>query len=199
MANVQHPGFAPITKGGATVELVRLLVASNPTDRIGKGDAIDENGGAGNYIAHTTEDGEIYSVMWGGASYVSGGERLERQALPGGTTYSGSAVDNPNASFIYCVEDLVANRFRASCDEALLATDRGLNFNMVLTVCTDQLSLHELDATNRDTTATRPWRLHDFVLGDPKSDPTLADAHLIVTANAGKRDPGLEPGGSLGI
>lgn len=200
MANVQHPGFLPYSKGGTTVELVRLMVASNPTDRITIGDAIDENGGAGDYIAHTTEDGEVYSVMVGGASFIdsSTNARVERQALPAGTTYSGTTVNNAAASWIYCVEDMVNTRFRASVDEAILKTDLNLCYNMVLTISTGSFSQHELDATNKNTTATQPWRLQDFVLGDPKVDPTLADCHVICRANAAERDPALERGGSLG-
>jgi hypothetical protein len=78
MANVQVAGFHPHTKGNQTVELVRKRVLTNNTDRICKGDALDAVAGTGDVYAHTTETGEIYSVQWGGASYIANGERLVR-------------------------------------------------------------------------------------------------------------------------
>lgn len=200
MANVQVPGFVPYTKGNQTVECVRKQVASNNTDRICKGDAVDSVGGSGAVYAHTTEAGEVYSVQWGGASYMSGSERLERPALPAATTYSGTGVNPVDASYIYCVDDMVNTKFRASVDEALALTDLGLNYQMVLTVGTGSFSKHELDATSRNTTATLPWRALDFAPLDYVNfnDITAADAHVIVLANAGLREPALELGGSEG-
>lgn len=198
MANTQAPGFAPVLRGGHTVDLVRKLVLTNNTDRICKGDAIDSVGGSGDVYAHTTEAGEVYSVMWGGASYVASGERVDRMALPAATTYTGTAVDNSRASYIHVVEDTVTTRFRCSVDEALALTDLGLNYAMVLTVGTGNYSKHELDATGRAVTATIPWRVNDFVIGDPTSDPTAADAHVIASINAGLRSPALELSGSDG-
>lgn len=198
MANIQYPGFLPVSHGSGTVECVRKLVLSNNTDRIAKGDAIDATT-AGDVIAHTTEDGEVYSVMLLG-SYVASGERLERTFVPAATTYSGTAVNNERATYIHVVEDIVNTRFRASCDEALALTDLDLNYAMVLTVATGNFSLHEVDATGRAVTATLPWRAEDFIIGDPKVDPTLADAHLLWRVNAGNgRNPALEIGGSLGL
>jgi len=198
MANVQHPGFLPVSHGSETVECVRKLVLTNNTDRIAKGDAIDATA-SGDVIAHTTEDGEVYSVMMLG-SYVANGERLERTFVPAATTYSGTAVNNERATYIHVVEDIVNTRFRASIDEAVALTDLNLNFAMVLTVATENFSLHEVDATGKNTTATLPWRLEDFIIGDPKVDPTAADAHCLFRVNAGNgRNPALEIGGSLGL
>lgn len=200
MANTQLGGFQPYTKGNQTVELVRKRVLTNNTDRICKGDAIDSVGGSGDVYAHTTEAGEVYSVQWGGASYVSGGERLERQALPAATTYTSTGVDPSNASYIYCVDDMVSTKFRASVDEAIALTDLGLNYAMVLTVGTGSFSKHELDATGRAVTATIPWRVTDFApLSLPQfNDIDAADAHVICQVNAGLREPALELSGSDG-
>jgi hypothetical protein len=200
MANVQHPGFLVHSKGGTVPELVRLQVGDNNTDRIAIGDALDEGGGNGLVIAHTTEAGEVYSVMIGGASYIdsSTGARVDRQALPAATRYSTSGVAPADASYVFGVEDMVNTRFRASVDEAIALTDVNLNYAMVLTVTTTNFSKHELDATGRATTATIPWRMQDFVIGDPKVDVTLADAHVICRANAAERDPALERSGSDG-
>lgn len=197
MANVQVAGFQPIHKGGQTCEMHRKRVLTNNTDPIAKGDALDTSGD-GAVIAHTTEAGEVYSVQWGGASYMSGQERLERRVLPAATLYTSSGVDPANASYVYAVSDTGTQSFLASIDEAVALTDIGLNFAMVLTVATGQYSLHELDATGKATTATIPWRCQSIVTGNPKSDPDAADAQVIVKINAGWLDPELESSGSLG-
>jgi hypothetical protein len=197
MANVQVAGFQPRSKGNQTVELVRLRVLTNNTDPIAKGDALDF-AATGDVIAHTTEAGEVYSVQWGGASYYASGSRVERNVLPAATLYTSSGVDPINASYVYGVDDMVNTKFTASIDEAVALTDRNLNFAMVLTVATGDTSLHELDATGKNTTATIPWRFLDFVLGDPTSNPDEADAKVVVLANAARREPALELSGSEG-
>lgn len=197
MANVQVAGFQPRSRGAQTVSLVRKRILTNNTDRIAMYDALD-NVNDGNIIAHTTEAGEVYSVMGGPASYIASGLRIERNALPAATTYTSSGVDPANASYIMIVEDMVNTQFTASVDEAIAMTDLGINYQMVLTVATGDFSLHELDATSRADTATIPWRVTDFVLGDPTSDPDAADAKVICHVNAGKREGALEPSGSLG-
>jgi len=201
MANTQIPGFIPVSRGGTTVECVRMRVLTNNTTAIFKGDALD-NVSTGDAIVTATADGEVYSVQWGGASYwqASTGERLERKYLPATTLYTGTLNDEFDASYVYGVDDMVHTKFKASVDEAIVITDQGINYQMVLGTgsTTTGLSAHELDATSRGTTATHPWRVLEFVIGDPKSDPELADAAVFCKANAGKRDPALEPGGSLG-
>ncbi len=201
MANTQVAGFQPYSKGNQTVELVRKRVLTNNTDRICKFDAIDNAAGTGDVYAHTTEAGEVYSVMGGGASYVDTTGRVERLALPAATLYTSSGVDPENASYIYCVDDMVNTKFKASIDEAVALTDLGINFQMVLTVGTGSYSKHELDATSKAVTATIPWRFLDFAPLDlPRfNDPDAADAHVICLANAGTREPALEGSGSLGI
>lgn len=201
MANTQLGGFQPYTKGNQTVECVRKRVLTNNTDRICKGDAIDTVGGNGDVYAHTTEAGEVYSVQWGGASYVTAADgRIERMALPAATLYTSSGVDPANASYIFCVDDMVNTKFKASVDEAIALTDLGLNYAMVLTVGTGQYSKHELDATGRAVTATIPWRVLDFApLAPPHfNDIDAADAHVICVVNAGLREPALELSGSDG-
>lgn len=198
MANVQIAGFQPRFKGGQTVALVRRRVLTNNTDRIAMYDALD-NVSDGNVIAHTTEAGEVFSVMGGPASYIASGQRIERNALPAATLYTSTGINPANASYIMCVEDTVATQFTASVDEAIALTDIGINYNMVLTVATGDFSLHELDATSRGTTATLGFRVMEFVIGDPTSNPDEADAKVVCMVNAGKREPALEAdNGSLG-
>jgi len=201
MANVQVNGFHPISKGGQTCELVRKRVLTSNTDPICKGDALDTSSD-GAVIAHSTEAGEVYSVQWGGASYMSGQERLERRHLPATTTYTSSGVDPANASYVYAVADTGTQSFLASIDEAVTLDDIDINFQMVLTVgnTTSGWSNHELDATSKATTATIPWRLMHIVSAkeNPKNDPDAADSQVIVKINAGRRDPELEPSGTLG-
>lgn len=201
MANIQVAGFQPYTKGNQTVELVRKRVLTNNTTAIFKGDMVD-NATGGDVIVSATANADNYSVQWGGASYVSGSERLERKYLPATTLYTSSGVDPANASYVYCVDDMVNTKFRASVDEAIALTDLGINYQVVLGTgsTTSGLSAHELDATSRNTTATFPWRVLDFAPICPPHfvDIDAADAHVICVMNAGNREPALEPGGSLG-
>lgn len=201
MANVQVAGFQPIHKGGQTCEMTRKRVLTNNTTAIFKGDALDTSSD-GAVIVTATTDGEVYSVQWGGASYMSGQERLERRHLPAATLYTSSGVDPANASYVYCVADTGTQSFLASIDEAVALTDIDLNFAMVLGTgsTTSGLSGHELDATGKATTATIPWRLQHIVTAkeNPRNDPDAADSQVIVKINAGRRDPELEPSGTLG-
>lgn len=198
MANVQVPGFIPYAKGGLTCETRRMRVLSNATDPICKGDALDA--GSGCVIAHTTENGEVYSVQWGGATYIDAdGNRIIRPRLPAATVYSGTTVENALAAYVYGVNDMVTQQFRASVDEAIVNAGQHDNYAMVLTVSTTNFSAHELDATGAGTTATLPWRVIEIIKGDPKSNPDQADAHVVCMVNAGRREPALEPdNGSLG-
>lgn len=199
MANVQLPGFIPISRGGMTVETERKRVLTNNTTAIFKGDLVD-NGTGGDLFVLADLNQDMYSVQWGGASYVSGGERLDRKYLPATTLYTSSGNRPGNASYIYTVCDLPTQQFRASIDEAIVTAGLGVNYKVVLGTgsTTSGLSGHELDATTPATTATFPVRVLDFVDDDPKNDPDSADAHVKCMVNAGNREPALEPGGSLG-
>lgn len=199
MANTQLPGFIPHTKGSQTVELVRKRVLTNNTTAIFKGDWLDSVT-TGDVIVNASAVADGYSVQWGGASYMSGQERLERRYLPATTLYTSTIVDPYNASYVYCVDDMVSTKFKASIDEAIVLDRCGENFKVVLGTgsTTSGLSGHEVDATTPAVTATFPWRLLDIITGDPKSDPDAADAHCVFLCNAGNREPALEPGGSLG-
>lgn len=199
MANVQMAGFTPNVRGGGTPEMIRKRVLTNNTTAIFKGDALDD-AGAGAVIVTATTNAAIYSVQWGGASYMVGSERLERKHLPAATLYTSTGVDPSNASYVYCVKNMQTQDFIATVDAAIALTDLNLNYVMALGAgsTTSGLSGHELTATGKATTATFPWRVTDFVLGDPKSDPDLADCKVICMANAGRREPALEIGGSLG-
>ena len=201
MANTQLPGFIPYTKGNQTVELVRKRVLTNNTTAIFKGDMVD-NVTTGDVIVSASASVDNYSVQWGGASYMSGNDRLERKYLPAATLYTSSGVDPSNASYVYIVDDMVNTKFKASVDEAIALLDLGINYQVVLGTgsTSSGLSGHELDATSRGTTATLPWRVIDFAPLDyvQHKDVDAADAHVVCIMNAGNRESALEPGGSLG-
>jgi hypothetical protein len=199
MANVALSGFQPESRGGMTTELVRKRVLTTNTTAIFKGDALDAPN-TGDVIVTATTNAAIYSVQWGGASYISSGDRIERVYLPASTAYTSSGVDPANASYVYCVANMQTQVFLASVDAAIALTDLNLNYLMTLGAgsTTSGLSGHLLTATSRATTATFPWRATDFVLGDPKSDPDSANCKVRCMANAGRREPALEIGGSLG-
>lgn len=199
MANVQIAGFHPVSRGGLTVLCTRKRVLTNNTTAIFKGDACDSTTN-GDVIVTATANAAIYSVQWNGASYISNGDRVEKRYLPATTLYTSSGVDPDNASYVYVVKDVPNTRFKASVDAAIVLAGLGVNYNMTLGAgsATSGWSGHELTATGAATTATFPWRVTDFVLGNPKSDPDAADAHVYCMANAGRREPALEIGGSLG-
>lgn len=199
MANVAMAGFQPESRGGMTPEMVRKRVLTNNTTAIFKGDALDATT-AGDVIVTASATAAVYSVQWGGASYISGGDRLERRHLPAATLYTSTGVDPSNASYVYAVANMQSQVFTATVDAAIALTDLNLNYNMTLGTgsTTSGLSAHVLTATSRATTATIPWRVVDFVLGDPKSDPDAANCKVRCMANAGRREPALEIGGSLG-
>lgn len=201
MANVQIPGFHPLSKGAQTVELTRMRVLDNNTTAIFKGDALDFQTG-GDVIVTATANAAIYSVQWGGASYkdATSGDRVERRYLPAATRYTGTAIDAADASYVYGVKDMPNTEFKASCEGALTRAECGINFKMVLGTgsTTSGWSGHEIDETTPATTATFPWRFVDFIYGNPKNDISAADCHMRLLANAGRREPALEIGGSLG-
>lgn len=201
MANVAHPGFAPVMKGNQTVELTRKRVLTNNTTAIFKGDAV-VNATTGDVAVTTATTTSAYSVQWGGASYLnSGGDRIERKYLPAATTYTSTTVDPYNASYVYIVDDMVSTKFRASIPGATVLDRAGENYKMVLGAgsTSSGLSGHSLDSATPATTATFPWRMMEHVIGDPKCDPDgSTNVHVICMLNAGSREPALEIGGSLG-
>lgn len=194
MPNLQFPGFAPAKKTTAgTIVYQRRHVATNNGTAIFLGDAVvPANTGA--WVVASAANTAVGGVSMG-ASYVSNGVRKADNYLPAATTFSGTAVDNENQSYIFVAkgQDLV---FRASVDEAIAMTDLGINYQMVLGTgsTTTGRSGHELDATSRGTTATLPWRVEEYVLGDPLVDPTAADAHVFCRINRGLGDAALGDG-----
>lgn len=199
MANVALAGFQPLSKDSQTTELVRLRVLTNNTTAIFKGDALDGTS-SGDYIVTATANAAIASVQWGGASYVSSGTRLERNYLPAATLYTSTGVDPFNASYVYGVANMPSQKFVGSAGTAVTLTNLMNNTAMTLGAgsTTTGLSGHLLDTAAPATTATLPWRLIDFVKGDPTNDPDAANCKMVILANAARREPSLEIGGSLG-
>lgn len=195
MANVQHPGFLPISRGGTTCEMVRKRVLTNNTTAIFKGDAciIISTGD----VTVTASTNTAVAGVSMGASYVSSGERLDRKHLPAATLYTSSGVNPDNASYVYLTSNNESQEYEASIDEAMALLDLNLNYVMVLGAGSTStgLSGHELDATSRATTATLPWRVTDFII-DPKFDVDAADAHVKCRINAGMIEPALTTTGT---
>lgn len=196
MPNTQVTGFMPAktTSSTGTIVYQRRMVGTNNGTAIFKFDAVVP-ASTGLWVVASSVNTAVGGVAVG-ASYVdSNGVRVGKDYLPAATTYSGTAVDNPNASYIFVAkgEDAV---FRASVDEAIVSTGLGVNYVMVLGAgsTTTGRSGHELDATGATTTATFPWRVEEFVLGDPLVDPTAADAHVFCRINRGLADPSLSDG-----
>lgn len=192
MANMQHPGFLPMKYGdGGSITYVRRRVLSNPSTAIATQDAVvaDTNGNilgisAG---AHATA---IDTVAMG-ASYVnSNSERVGAKSLPASTTYSGSTVDPINASYVFCVENVVNAKFRASVDEAIALADLRANYAIVAAAAVNGISQHEIDASTKNSTATLGIRVIDFI-HSPDNDVDSADAHVQCVINAGFTEPAL--------
>lgn len=195
MANVAVPGFIPIVKGGLTTELVRKRVLTNNTTAIFKGDSCVITG-SGDVVVQSTGTTTASTVARGASYLDSTGQRVERAYLPATTTYTSTTVDPYNASYAYCVKDMVNTGLRASVDAAIALTDLNLNYAVTLGTgsTTSGMSAHELTATGRAGTATIPYRVTEFILGDPLSDPDSAHAHVICYLNAGAIEPALSAG-----
>ena len=197
MANVQHPGFAPVCNiGGGFVTYRRGRVLTNNSTIIALNDAL-KMASTGDYLVASATNTAIASVS-GGVSYLdANSQRTGGKHLPAATLYTSSGVDPYNASYVFMVEDMVNTKFRASVDEAIALLDLNINYQMVLGASANGISGHELDAPSRDTTATLPWRVSEFVFA-ADIDPAAADAHVFCFANAGMMTPALEVGGSIG-
>lgn len=195
MANVQITGFKPKCRGGETVMVKRRRVLTNNTTAIFKFDAV-ERGADGAWVVAAAANDQISSVSLG-ASYVSSGQRVERQYLPAATLYTSSGVNPWNASFIYAVDNVVDTVFNATVDEAITMAELGLNFKMVLGTgsTTTGLSGHELDATTPASTATFPFRVDDFERDDISNDLDAADCIVVCRVNQSLEEPGGDPDG----
>lgn len=197
MANIQIAGFQPHRKsGGGRISYRRARVLTNNTLAINLYDAV-VIGSAGDTTQAATTTTAVSSIS-GGASYVDAtGARIGAKGLPAATLYTSTGVAPENASYVFVVDNSLEVDYLCSVDEAIALTDLNLNYAFVAGTGTNGISAQELDATGRNTTATIPFRVQDFVIaGD--SDPDAADAHVLAKINAGMWEPGLEISGSLG-
>jgi hypothetical protein len=189
MANVQHPGFAPVKViGGGQVEYVRKRVLTNNTTAINLNDAVVAASDGG-WIVQATATTMTGSVS-GGASYVdANSQRVSAKYLPAATLYTSTGINPDNASYITIVADDLNVQYRCSIDEAIALTDLMNNYALVLGAGTNGISGHELDATSHAAaTATFGFRVMDFVFsGD--NEIADADAHVYARINAGQLSP----------
>lgn len=196
MANAQRAGFRPSkVRNGGHIELARKRVISNNTTGIFCGDAVIGVNDGGVVVA-TSSTAAIASIARG-ASYVTGGQRVERKYLPAATTYSGTTVENENASYVYVVADALGVDYMCTADEALAVTNILNNFGIVLGTgnTATGMSQHELDASTANTTNSLPMRLIEFCFGGD-IDPDSADATVMVRINAGYVEPALNTTGT---
>lgn len=193
MANTALPGFEPYrVLGGGSIAYTRARVLTNNTTAIFQNDAVVVASG-GDYVVQSTGTTFTSNVSRGAVYTDATGVRVERKFLPAATLYTSSGVAPDNASYIYIVDDPLRVQFRASVDAAIALTDLNLNFAVTLGTgsTVTGLSGHKLTATGKNTTATIPWRVREFVIGDPKSDPDLADCAVICQINADAATPAL--------
>jgi hypothetical protein len=192
MANTVVAGLQPYrVLGGGTVAYVRGRVLTNNTTAIFQYDTVVPVT-TGDWIVTATGTTYVGNVQAGGAVYTdANGVRRISKYLPAATLYTSTGVAPDNASYIFIVDDILRVQFLASVDAAIALTD--LNLNYAVTLGTGStvtgLSGHKLTATGRNTTATIPIRVKDFVLGDPSSDPDLADAKVICQINCDPTTP----------
>ena len=194
MANVAIKGFQPSRrKDSGTITQRHGRVLNNQTTAIFLYDAV-VRATTGDYVVATTTTTAVASVAMG-AMYLNAGtgQMVEGKYLPAATLYSGTIVDPPQASYIFMVTDPLLTQFVASVDTAIALTDLNLNYAMTLTAgsTTTGFSGHLLAASGRASTATLPWRVPEFVLGSPTSDPDSANAHVYCEINAGMDEPAL--------
>lgn len=196
MANLQVAGFQPVSViGGGPVTYKRGRVISNNTTAIFKYDATKLTS-AGDYLVASATNTAPASVAMGAVYTNSLGVRVKGEYLPAATTYSGTTNDPVNATDLIVVDNEVQTLFRASIDEAIAVTGLGINYVMVLGTgsTVTGLSGHEIDATSPNTTATFPWRVREFVRGNPVVDPDAADCHVICQINRSLSAPALSDG-----
>lgn len=196
MANLQVAGFQPVyVIGGGPITYKRGRVLSNNTTAIFKYDAL-KVAATGDYLVATATNTAPATVAVGAVYTDATGIRKQAEYLPAATTYSGTAFQSPNASYVIAVDNEVQTVFRASIDEAIVIAGLGVNYVMVLGTgsTTTGLSGHELDATSPNTTATFPWRVADVVRGSTESDPDIADAHVFCQINRSLTAPALSDG-----
>jgi len=198
MANVAVAGFQPIRRsGGGNITYRRARVLSNNTLAIALFDAvvIDANGDT---LQASTTTTAVSSVS-NGASYVDAtGVRVSAKSLPAATVYSSSGNTPDNANYVFVVDNSLEVDYMASVSNSAIAmTDMNLNYPFIVGTITNGISGMTLNATGRNTTATIPFRVQDFIYsGD--SDPDLIDCHVACKINAGMWEPALESSGSLG-
>lgn len=196
MPNVQITGFIPSRMvGGGPTSQKRGRVLTNNTTAIFLYDALDVTS-AGDYVVAAAANNAVASVAMG-ASYVNtSGIRVEAKFLPAATLYTSTGIDPDNASYVSVVEDELRTEFLCSIDEAVALTNLNNTAQMVLGTgsTTTGLSGHELDATSIGTTNTFPWRVVEFLLKGPTSDPDAADAHVFARINRSLTTPALSDG-----
>ncbi len=195
MANPVLPGFRPVSvKGGGTVTYRRTArVLTNNTTAIFLYDAVVA-AATGDYTVTASTNSATQGSSQGAVYTDAQGIRRGSKYLPAATLYTSSGIAPDNASYIYLVDNLVQTVFTASVGVAAIAlTDRNLNFIMVLGAgsTTTGLSGHTLTSASKNTTATFPWRLEDFVIGSPINDPDLVNTAVLVTANCTFDEPAL--------
>lgn len=192
MANTQHPGFFPMAYGtGGQVSYVRRRVLTNNSNPIGLQDLVnaDTNGNILGISAGAQATAVDTCAM--GVSYVdTTGARIGSKNLPAATLYTSSGVMPENATYLMCVENAPLVKFRASVDDAIVLADLRANCSIIGATPVNGISAQEIDSSTKNSTATLPVRLLEFV-DSPDSDPDAADAHVICTINAGFTEPAL--------
>jgi len=194
MANTALTGIRPVyVKGGGTVTYRRGRVLTNNTTAIFLYDAIVRAAGGDYTVTASTNSATEGSS--GGVIYTdAAGTRRPAKYLPAATLYTSSGISPENASYVYLVDNLVNTVFTASVAVAALAlTDLNLNLIMVLGTgsTTTGLSGHTLTSASKNTTATFPWRLEDFVVGSVINEQDLVNTAVLVTANCTFDEPAL--------
>lgn len=194
MANVRKLGILPtrMTSGG-TITFRKGRVLTNNTVAINFGDAI-KRAATGDYVASASGVDEqllMASVAQGVVYTRSDGTRIEAKGLPAATTYTSSGVWPDNASYVYMVDQATLCEFEINvANSAIALTDLNLNYPLVLTASTTLFSKHEANATGRNTTATFPLRLREFVQR-ADNDLSLVDVKGLFQINAGQDEPAM--------
>lgn len=194
MANTAVAGFQPYNvKNGGSVTFKRGRVLTNNTTAIFMHDAV-VRAATGDYVVASATNTAVESSAQGCEYTDAAGTRRMGKYLPAATLYTSSGVDPSNGSYISMVDNVVNTGFRASvANSAIALTDLNLNYVMVLGAgsTTTGLSGHTLNATGRAVTATFPWRVERFIVGDPLNDVDAINVSVICYVNAAFDEPAL--------
>lgn len=194
MANDDNKGFVPYQhESGRPIVTKERRVASGYTTGTGgihKGSLVKE---AADATWELAAPGDAVDSVAMGFRYTdpTTGMEIRSDFLPDGITYTGTGVYPKDGSYMTIVDDAFHVDYIGQLDGAIAAPvdeKETLNFDMVQTAADTRFtSGQEIDASSADDASAQ--LRGRFFYENPKNDPTLTHAKLIVRINESQSDP----------